>query len=135
LRLWVRAALAGLGLVLLALLTTAACLTPNQAGMGTHQQLGLPPCSMVQLVGMRCPACGMTTSWAHLLKGHVLASFQANAGGALLGLTALAIVPWSLLTAWRGKWFWLVPSDELLLTGGLTIAGVTVLDWMMRLLT
>ena len=32
------------------LLITAAWLTPNRRGMGTHQQLGLPACTIVQLL-------------------------------------------------------------------------------------
>ena len=35
--------------------------------MGTHQQLGLPPCNFVTLTGYPCPACGMTTSFALLV--------------------------------------------------------------------
>jgi hypothetical protein len=121
-----------LGLVLVTLLITAACLTPSRRGMGTHQQLGLPPCSMVQILGVRCPACGMTTSWAHLLKGQVFSSLRANAGGTLLGLAALALAPWSLLTALRGRWFWVAPRDEVLLVVSLTIAAVTIVDWLVR---
>jgi hypothetical protein len=132
LRPWVRGMLAALGLVLVTLLITAACLTPSRRGMGTHQQLGLPPCSMVQILGVRCPACGMTTSWAHLLKGQVFSSLRANAGGTLLGLAALALAPWSLLTALRGRWFWVAPRDEVLLMVSLTIAAVTIVDWLVR---
>jgi hypothetical protein len=124
--------LAALSLVLVTLLGTAACLTPNRNGMGTHQQLGLPPCSMVQILGVRCPACGMTTSWAYLLNGQVFSSLRANAGGTLLGLAALAAAPWCLATALRGRWFWLVPRDEWLLIVGLTIAAVTIVDWLLR---
>lgn len=132
LRWWVRGMLATLGLVLVTLLGTAAFLTPNRNGMGTHQQLGLPPCSMVQILRVRCPACGMTTSWAYLLNGQVLSSLRANAGGTLLGLAALAAAPWSLATALRGRWFWMAPRDEWLLVVGLTIAAVTIVDWVLR---
>lgn len=55
-------------------------------GLGTHQQLGLPPCSSRLLWNMRCPACGMTTSWAHLVRGEFVQSVRANPGGMLLGL-------------------------------------------------
>jgi hypothetical protein len=133
LRPWVRSMLAALGLVLVTLLITAACLTPSRRGMGTHQQLGLPPCSMVQILGLRCPACGMTTSWAYLLDGQVFSSLRANAGGTLLGLTALMLAPWSLLTALRGRWFWVAPRDEVLLVVSVTIAAVTVVDWVVRI--
>src|SRR5947209_2100708 len=55
-----RLALVTAGTVLIGLLATAACLTPSPRGMGTHQQLGLPPCTVVQWFGVRCPSCGMT---------------------------------------------------------------------------
>ena len=68
--------LAGLG--------TARSLEPSASGLGTHQQLGLPPCSMRLLFGIRCPGCGMTTSWAHFTRGHWRASGEASAAGFLL---------------------------------------------------
>ena len=45
-----------------ALLSVAAWLTPDELGVGSHQQLGLPPCSMLTLTGYPCPTCGMTTA-------------------------------------------------------------------------
>jgi hypothetical protein len=78
-------------LVALAPLALAARLSPDPTGLGTHQQLGLPPCSSRLLWDMRCPACGMTTSWAHLVRGEVLESVRANPGGMLLGLVAAGL--------------------------------------------
>jgi hypothetical protein len=74
-------------LVLAAPLFVATQLHASADGLGTHQQLGLPPCSALLWWGVRCPACGMTTSWAHLVRGDLLASIQVNPGGAMLGLT------------------------------------------------
>ena len=59
-------------------------LRPDGSGHGTHRQLGLPPCPSVIFWGRPCPACGLTTSWTHLLHGHVLASFVSNAIGPFL---------------------------------------------------
>jgi hypothetical protein len=86
---WQRVLLIFTGCVLVSLLITAACLPPSANGMGTHQQLGLPPCSMVMFFDMRCPACGMTTSWAHLMRGQIVQSAHANTGGLMLALFAL----------------------------------------------
>ena len=81
------------GAVLLASpLAMATRLRPSAAGLGTHQQLGLPACSARVLWGVRCPACGMTTSWTHLVRGQLWQSLQANSGGTLLGLLAIAMV-------------------------------------------
>jgi hypothetical protein len=44
-------------------------LTPSPDGFGTHRQLGLGACTMLQLTGWPCPMCGMTTTFtlfAHL---------------------------------------------------------------------
>jgi hypothetical protein len=44
-------------------------LTPDPHGFGTHRQLGLGACTMLQLTGWPCPMCGMTTTFtlfAHL---------------------------------------------------------------------
>src|SRR5262249_52642491 len=92
------------GSVLVALLATAAWLTPDPRGLGTHQQLGLPMCSLRWWYGIRCPSCGMTTSWAHLVRGQAIAAFRANSGGALLGLAALVCGPWLLISGTRGRW-------------------------------
>lgn len=78
-------------LVAIAPLALAAKLRPDPTGLGTHQQLGLPPCSSRLLWNIRCPACGMTTSWAHLVRGEVLESVYANPGGMLLGVVAAGL--------------------------------------------
>jgi len=121
------------GGLLAALLLTAARLTPSPYGMGTHQQLGLPPCTMIQWFGIRCPSCGMTTSWAHMVRGHILSSLRANSGGALLALAALASSPWLLLSGLRGRWLLVEPRDGVILGAGLTVVVVTIIDWTLRL--
>src|SRR5438045_783023 len=112
-----RLALVAAGSVLIGLLGTAACLTPSPRGVGTHQQLGLPACTVVQWFGIRCPSCGMTTSWAHMMRGHVLAALRANCGGAILAAGAVLIGPWMLISGLRGRWFMAPPHEGLTLTG------------------
>lgn len=90
---WLRALslLASIGL--LATLLTARSLSPAEAGLGTHQQLGLPPCTSIVLWNSPCPACGMTTSWALLTRGELLHAAKTNIGGTLLAIIALAYIP------------------------------------------
>jgi hypothetical protein len=128
-----RAAMVVAGSVLAGLLITAACLSPSPQGMGTHQQLGLPPCTMVDWFGVRCPSCGMTTSWAHMTKLQVLEAFRANVGGALLALTAAFCGPWLLVSGVRGKWTFTEPREMVVVVIGLAIIVVTLLDWTLRL--
>ncbi|WP_254507031.1 DUF2752 domain-containing protein [Anatilimnocola floriformis] len=132
--LWQRGLLFFTGLTLITLLVIAASLHPSPNGLGTHQQLGLPPCSSITLFGIRCPACGMTTSWSHLMHGHVLQSAHANSGGMLLALYSLAAGPWMIASAALGRWWpgkidlaWLVGFAGLLLT-------VTIAQWLWRVL-
>jgi hypothetical protein len=121
------------GGVLLGLLVTAARLTPSPRGMGTHQQLGLPPCTIVALYGIPCPSCGMTTAWAHLLRGHVVSAVRSNAGGALLAVLAAACGPWLVGSGACGRWLIGPPRQELTLGVGLTIVVVTLTQWALRL--
>lgn len=118
------------GIVGMTLLGTAFRLSPNKEGFGTHQQLGFPPCSFIQLFEIPCPSCGMTTSWSNLTKGNLIQAFQSNCGGALLGIAALILSPWFLVSGLKGKW-WITEPDYVLcfyLLLGITI--VTIVQWI-----
>ncbi|HVW38307.1 MAG TPA: DUF2752 domain-containing protein [Pirellulales bacterium] len=128
-----RLCLAAAATCLLAPLTTAACLRPNPAGLGTHQQLGLPPCTFVYLFETRCPSCGMTTSWSHAVRGHWLQACGTNAGGAALAAIALLAAPWLGVSAVCGRWWIGAPSDWGLACGALCVVAVTLIDWIYRL--
>ncbi|MFK8115121.1 MAG: DUF2752 domain-containing protein [Rubripirellula sp.] len=132
-RLLFRGAAMLMGVLPLVLLGTARTLTPNSEGLGTHQQLGLPPCSMRVLAGIRCPGCGMTTSWAYFTRGHWLSSMQVNIGGFLLALASLYVAFLSLRSAWAG----VMPSMQTQRTLTFYMVGivvVTILEWIRRLL-
>jgi len=83
-------------------------LEPSPDGLGTHEQLGLAPCGFHQTTGQPCPGCGLTTAFAHMIRGHVLQAVLVQpfgavlcvlvAGGAVgLTLTCLAGRTWSLV--------------------------------------
>lgn len=80
----------------LAVLITAAMLTPSSAGHGTHTQLGLPPCGFLVYTGYPCPGCGLTTSFSHMVRLEVLGAFGANPFGILLFLCTAAMIPIAL---------------------------------------
>jgi hypothetical protein len=101
---WVRGVLVGLALGLTAVFAVAVWLDPYQEGgearrMETHRQLGLPPCTFYVTTGLPCPSCGMTTSFALLIRGDVLNSLRANAVGTLLAAVCLLFIPWGLASA------------------------------------
>jgi len=66
------------------ILLTAWSLAPAANGQGTHEQLGLPPCSILARTGWPCPGCGMTTSIAEMTRGHVGRAWHAHPFGVLL---------------------------------------------------
>jgi hypothetical protein len=122
-----------LGVVLAILLEMATFLQPDPRHFGTHEQLGLPPCTFQFLFGIPCPTCGMTTSWALLVRGDILASFRVNAGGTMLGMLAIVAVPWSLLTAIRGRRFAWTPRGRWIAWSSSGILAVVLLQWGCRL--
>lgn len=126
------AALLAIGL--LCPLVAAAVLQPDPSGHGTHRQLGLPPCTFLVLFGYRCPSCGMSTAWAHVVRGQVVGAFRANAGGALSALVALLAEPWLLISAVRGRWSGWVPDATVLAWIGSGIVVVALIDWAVRML-
>ncbi len=84
---------------LVALVVAAACATPlvvacmlvpSVSGMGTHRQLGLPSCAWPAAFGLPCITCGMTTSFAHAVRGQWVAAFVAQPAG-LLAATLAAL--------------------------------------------
>ena len=127
-----RMALAVTALVMTSLLVTAAVLDPSPAGMGTHEQLGLKPCYFPEKLGIPCPACGMTTSWAHLMNGNVRASAEVNLGGFLLAATSLFCVPWFIVSAIKGHWIFLRMTDGRVLVFLVSWLLVTMADWVIR---
>jgi hypothetical protein len=81
----------------LAVLITAAMLTPDPAGHGTHTQLGLPPCGFLVFTGYPCPGCGLTTSFSHMIRLQIFGAAQANPFGILLFTATAVMVPLALM--------------------------------------
>ena len=127
-----RVVLVSAGVAILALLVLAAILTPDRRGFGTHERLGLPPCTFFRLTGYRCPSCGMTTAWSHLVRGGVADAFRDNVGGALLGLAAMVLGPWALISGGRGRWLWRPLGERAVLIAVSLLTAVTLLDWGVR---
>jgi hypothetical protein len=68
----------------------AAWLEPASAGLGTHEQIGLPECGWILSMDLPCATCGMTTAFAHAADGHLLASLAAQPFGAMLAVATAA---------------------------------------------
>lgn len=111
----------------------AASVEPDPRGFGTHQRLGLPPCSFQILFGVSCPSCGSTTSFAHFVRGQWFASLRSNPGAFVLALVAAGLVPWGSWSVWIGRtWRMEDPPRTFvwLLCGVVTISLV---QWCVRL--
>jgi len=110
-RTWVRALLLLLAAGLVLVFAIARWLNPyDEDGrplrLEAHRQLGLPPCKFYETFHKPCPSCGLTTSFSLLMHGDLSASLRANAVGTLLAAFCLALIPWSLFVALRGRYLW-----------------------------
>ena len=119
-------------ILVIVLLGTASQLEPNSRGLGTHHQLGLPPCTIRVLFGIRCPSCGMTTSWAYFTRGDLAASAKVNLGGFLLAIYAVGSLAATIPMSLNGRW----PNDRTIRNATIALLAVTVVtlaDWIWRL--
>lgn len=69
-----------------AILSLGAYLTPASEGLGTHEQLNMPPCGWIMLMDLPCPTCGMTTAVTHAAHGNLVTSFTTQPMGFLFAL-------------------------------------------------
>ena len=117
---------------MLGVLGIARWLDPNQRGYGTHEQLGLPPCAFHVLTGVRCPSCGMTTSFAYVVRWQFGDAARANAGGFLLALATMVLIPWCLASAVIDRPVGIRTPERVALWGLCVIGGITVGGWILR---
>ena len=84
-------------------LLVARILTPSDKGVGTHQQLGLPPCTFLWATGFPCPFCGMTTSWSMAAHFQIARSIHNQPAGFALFVACAAFVPFLLALGISGR--------------------------------
>jgi hypothetical protein len=123
---------AALGAGLFAVLAVASLLPPDPRGLGTHQQLGLPPCTFLTVMGIRCPACGMTTAWANVMHGRPVEALRASASGTLLAAVAIACGSGALAIAIRGKWLAWQPAETTIAIVAVGLATIVIVEWAFR---
>jgi len=73
-------------------LIVARFLTPDPRGMGTHEQLGLPPCFTFTTLHIPCPFCGMTTAFALMAHGKIAQAIMTQPAGAAASIGTLVAV-------------------------------------------
>ena len=112
----------------------AVWLKPDPRGFGTHQQLGMPPCTFRTLTGVNCPHCGLTTSFSWFVRGQFRNSMTATPAGLMLAGASILILIWSFVVSIRGT---LVithePGRDMLIVFGIWVL-FSVVVWVFRLL-
>ena len=124
----------GIVVGLLGVFAIALALDPYQDDgsprvMATHQQLGLPPCTFLEVTGVPCPACGMTTSFSLLVRGDVTNSLRANWVGTLLAVFCLAVIPWGVFGIVRGRSLFVRSLEKALIGVVIAVLVLTMLRW------
>jgi hypothetical protein len=99
-RWWAAAVLAACTTVL----GLSAYLKPDPRGYGTHAQLGTGQCGILIVTGYPCPTCGMTTAFAHAVRGQWWRSFLAQPGGFVMAVATMVLAVVSAWTLIRGRW-------------------------------
>ena len=74
------------------ILIIASVLEPDPSGMGTHQQLGLSPCSFWLWFTIPCPMCGMTTTFSYMANVDILNAMRTQPFGVVLFLATLILM-------------------------------------------
>lgn len=128
------------GLVLFVPATTliglSAWLTPDPSGIGTHQQLGLSACAILETSGVPCPMCGMTTTFSLMAHFSPLQALQNQPFGVVLfALTVLGAVVGASEMVKPGKILpgmirWTIVRDRAL--AGLLL-GALIAAWLYKI--
>lgn len=121
------------GAILIALLVTSRLLSPDPTGMGTHQKLGLPPCTFMLVFRLPCPSCGMTTAWSHTTRGDLVQAAKSNIGGLLLALAAPLAAAWLLASAWRGETITRPPTEVEYAIAAVALVSITLVNYAVRI--
>lgn len=110
-------------------LITAARVTPSHTGVGTHEDLGFATCGWLMRTGVPCLTCGMTTSFAHFVRGQVLASIYVQPMGAVLAILTCVCFWIGLYVAVTGRAVYnllrFLPTTRLLFL----LLGFALLAW------
>jgi hypothetical protein len=128
-----KALLLAWSLFLLGGFALAGWLEPDPRGFGTHQRLGLPPCTFRALCDIPCPSCGMTTSFAHLMRGHFTQALHAHVGGTVLALACAVQVPWCWWSAYRGRLVGVSEPNQAVTFLIVAVVGVSLVHWVFQL--
>jgi hypothetical protein len=121
-------ACAGIGLF-----AVAAWLEPDVSGVGTHHQLGLPPCGWITSAGVPCPTCGMTTAFALASDGRLVEAFIVQPAGCALALAAAAATLVAVWVAATGSAIGGFLLDRIGARTGWIVGGLILFAWLYKI--
>lgn len=118
------------------LLAVGLYLHPDAHGLGSHQQLGFPPCGLYATTGVPCPTCGCTTAVAHVAHGHFLRALRTQPFGAAVGFLALAGTLLGFIGLVSARWVGPQPFTLQWHYKAILIAGVALLlgGWIYKII-
>ena len=85
------------------ILTMMAWLVPAKAEYGTHEQMGLPPCSFLERTGYPCPTCGLTTSVSAMVHGKFFLACKSHLVGVVVFLALIVLSVASAIEVFTGR--------------------------------
>jgi hypothetical protein len=130
-----RTAYLALALCSIITISLGRLLEPSADGLGTHEQMGLPPCPFFHFTGIPCPSCGLTTSFAHAARLNFYRSFIGQPFGLIAFCLALLSIPLSIYLARSRK-----PWSELIHIRGIKVliyalVALFLLSWVYKIIS
>jgi len=126
---------AGLAIGMGTVLGIAAWISPDDAGHGTHEQIGLPACSWAIQFDAPCMTCGMTTAFAHAAEGDVLGSLLTQPMGMLLAVGTAVGFWFALYVAVTGSRAGVMAGHLLRPKSLYVMAGLAGAAWIYKFVT
>ncbi|MFM7129954.1 MAG: DUF2752 domain-containing protein [bacterium] len=129
---WSRYLLLFLPVIFLSFVILAGRLNPESTGVGTHRQLGLPACLVMERTGLPCPTCGMTTALANLGHGRIIDSWKCSPALVLMATLGGLVSVWATMSFLKSRLIgfrsWDRPLE--LWAGGMFAIALTT--WLIR---
>jgi hypothetical protein len=113
----------------------AAYMSPDSAGHGTHEQIGLPPCAWAVQFDAPCMTCGMTTAYAHAAEGDLLGSLTTQPMGMLLAVGTAVGFWFALYVALTGSRAGVMAGQLLRPKSLFLMAGLAGVAWIYKFIT
>ncbi len=120
--------------VFIAISIAGFILHPSPSGMGTHEELGLPPCGFLTMTGIPCPSCGLTTSITYLLHGYWAMSILSQPFGFILYLTLVSLTVISVCAMVKRIPFRSVIDSENFEKGQFLLLIMFIVSWIYKII-